>query len=398
MRKAFEACRAGTLALYDDVDDRVFRTQVHPDFSPIGWHLGHLAYVEANWLVVHCGGEALPAPELEYTFDVDGLPKPERVAVPPKDEVLSYAAAVRERMMDCLERVDLAAQERLWRFVLQHECQHGETVTFVKYLNAIGNTAESRRTGAAPDVEWRAVPGGPAVIGSDAADAMDNEGPAHERFVEDFEISRFPVTQAQYRAFIDDGGYADPALWSEAGWAWKDAEGAAGPLYWVEGADDAPVFGVSAYEADAFARWAGARLPTEFEWEKAAVWDPASGRARRYPWGGDFPADEHCNHDRQHGGPVSVGAHPHGASAYGVEDMLGNVWEWTASTFGGYPGFQWFPYAGYSQRYFDGAHRVLRGASWATRPWAMRGSFRNWYHPWIRQILAGFRLARDPAR
>jgi formylglycine-generating enzyme required for sulfatase activity len=169
------------------------------------------------------------------------------------------------------------------------------------------------------------------------------------------------------------------------------------PLYWSAAPtwDNHPVCGVSWYEAEAYARFVGKRLPTEAEWEKAASWDAIAGRRQTYPWGEAEPQTQRCNHDNAAGQTTPVNAYPGGQSVYGCYDMLGNVWEWTSSWFDGYEGFVSYPYQGYSQAYFDGQHRVLKGASWATRLWAMRSSFRNWYYPCVRQILAGFRCASD---
>jgi formylglycine-generating enzyme required for sulfatase activity len=152
---------------------------------------------------------------------------------------------------------------------------------------------------------------------------------------------------------------------------------------------------VSCYEAEAYARFVGKRLPTEAEWEKAASWHPQTQQRQTYPWGEAFPSAEQCNHDHLQGQTTAIDAYPSGQSAYGCYDMLGNVWEWTASWFDGYDGFEFYPYRGYSQVYFDGQHRVLRGGSWVTRPWGLRSAFRNWYAPGTRQILAGFRCAQD---
>ena len=152
---------------------------------------------------------------------------------------------------------------------------------------------------------------------------------------------------------------------------------------------------VSWYEADAYARWLGARLPTEAEWEKAAAFDATRGEPRPLPWGGDPPGPGRANLDQLAFGPAPAGAYPAGASACGALGMVGDCWEWTAGEFAGYPGFSPFPYRQYSQIFFGGGYRVLRGGSWATRTRTARNTFRNWDHPQRRQIFAGFRCARD---
>lgn len=420
---AFGELRDSTLALFDHVDDAAFRRQLHPDFSPVGWHLGHVAYTEAAWILRTAAGRALPRPELEHTFHVDGLAKADRDGIPGYDVVASYAREIRDEVLEWFagDRVD--DQARLIHFVLQHECQHNETINLLQHFARADGTAEL--TGGAPDLEFLPIPGGLATVGSTGPAAMDNEGPIHQVEIEPFVLARYPVTQAQYAAFMADGGYRNRALWSEAGWRWRLAEEADRPLYWTQDALDHPVAGVSWFEAEAFCRWAGARLPTEHEWEWAATGPealdmkttvtatrdkaaaapgPNLTAARQTPWGGAEADWRHCTCEARRteparpngpGGTSPVDAHPNGASRFGVEDMLGNVWEWTSSLFGPYPGFTPWPYPGYSQAYFDGRHYVLRGGSWATRRWAMRTSFRNWYLPEIRQILAGFRCARD---
>jgi formylglycine-generating enzyme required for sulfatase activity len=168
------------------------------------------------------------------------------------------------------------------------------------------------------------------------------------------------------------------------------------PLHWSEAAiwRDHPVYGVSYYEAEAYARWAGKRLPTEAEWEKAASYKSGSEPSLTYPWGEDAPAPQYCNYSHHIGHTTPVTAYPQGQSPSGCWDLLGNVWEWTDSWFAGYAGFPAYPYRGYSEVYFDGQHRVRRGGSWATRSRGLRNSFRNWYEPWVREICVGFRCAR----
>ena len=240
--------------------------------------------------------------------------------------------------------------------------------------------------------------------------ALDNERPAHDVEVPAFFIDAAPVTNGRYLAFIEAGGYDDPAFWSERGWTYRQRAGLVAPLHWLRDASgwhnrqfgrispinpDEPVVHVCYFEAEAFAAWAGKRLPTEAEWEKAARWDPATGRSRRYPWGDDEPEARHANLGQRHLSPAPVGAYPDGASPLGVHQLIGDVWEWCSSDFDPYPGFVAFPYREYSEVFFGGDYKMLRGGSFGTDPAACRGTFRNWDYPIRRQIFSGFRCARD---
>jgi iron(II)-dependent oxidoreductase len=237
---------------------------------------------------------------------------------------------------------------------------------------------------------------------------LDNERPAHLVDVPPFFIDTHPVTNGAFAEFVADGGYERPHWWSADGWRWRQEAMLAAPAFWagdgrgwtvhrlgmVEDVDPSqPVQHVCWYEADAYARWRGARLPTEAEWEKAASWSP-DGHKRVWPWGDEPPGPEHANLGQRRWGPAPIGTHPAGASAWGVHEMIGDVWEWTASDFHGYPGFESFPYREYSEVFFGPEYKVLRGGSWATDPVAMRCTFRNWDYPIRRQIFAGFRCAR----
>ncbi len=215
------------------------------------------------------------------------------------------------------------------------------------------------------------------------------------------------MSNAAYAAFVEDGGYTDPRWWHPGGREWLITSGKRTPAFWSRDGDgwqrrrlgraealpmDEPVQHVCWYEADAYARWAGRRLPTEAEWEKAASWDPVAGRKRLYPWG---DSGEHANLGQRLLRPSPVGSYPDGASAYGVRQMIGDVWEWTSTDFHGHPGFRSFPYKEYSEVFFGGDYKVLKGGSWATHPVSGRPTFRNWDYPIRRQIFAGFRCARS---
>lgn len=257
------------------------------------------------------------------------------------------------------------------------------------------------------------MPAGEFVLGVDGTDepfSLDNERPAHTVHLAAFRIGRVPVTNAEYAGFVADGGYDQRRWWSDRGWQHRCDAGLTRPQFW--GADgtrtrfglveelppDEPVQHVTFFEAEAYAAWAGGRLPTEAEWEKVATWDPAAGRRRRFPWGWADPGPELANLDGQALRPAPVGAYPAGASAYGVEQLMGDVWEWTSSPFRPWPGFAPMLYADYSAPFFDGDYRVLRGGSWAVAASILRPSFRNWDHPIRRQVFSGIRLAFDVDR
>ncbi|OKH18835.1 hypothetical protein NIES593_21590 [Hydrococcus rivularis NIES-593] len=403
--KILQACRSRTLDLFADLDSETLCKQAHPDFSPVGWHLGHIAFTEAFWILECCAGLPPVFSQYHKLFAADGLPKSERQKLPGIEVIREYLDTVRTQVLTYLETAPLEKQERLWRWLIQHESQHSETIAFLLQLHRWDregfytqlhfSNPKSLIQNPKSD-EMVEIPAGEFAMGSDAIDAQDNERPVHRVYLDAYRIDRYPVTCSQYRAFMAAGGYQERQFWSEEGWQWLQDNPVSQPLYWSDSSDwdNHPVCGVSWYEAEAYAQFAGKRLPTEAEWEKAASWDVEKGQKLLYPWGNSEPNVKLCNHDTLVGHTTPVDAYRGNQSAYGCCDMLGNVWEWTASWFAGYEGFKPYPYRGYSQTYFDNQHRVLRGGSWATRPWAMRSSFRNWYHPGVRQILAGFRCAR----
>jgi iron(II)-dependent oxidoreductase len=260
-------------------------------------------------------------------------------------------------------------------------------------------------------LELVAIPAGPFDLGVATGAprfSYDNERPAHRVDVPAFRIGRTPVTNATYLSFAEGGGYERREWWSDEGWSWKEDYDIARPGGWtadlrsewragrLEPLDpQRPVVHVSWFEADAFARAHGARLPTEAEWEKAATWDQERGARRSFPWGEDPCSPARANLDGAAYGAAQAGAFPDGAAASGCLGMIGDVWEWTASPFTGYPGFAAHPYREYSEVFFGEEHRVLRGGSWATSSRVASATFRNWDFPQRRQIFAGFRLARD---
>jgi iron(II)-dependent oxidoreductase len=527
-------CRQGTLALFarltklvnDDrqLFDRLFFQQSHPEFSPIGWHLGHIAYVESIWILQKCAGLKVLDRSHHQLYAADGMPKCDRIHLPTFAQTCAWLDEVRTQVWQYLANAPLQEQERLWRWLLQHESYHSETIAFVaqmhylklgitsavlgasestdrlnyqdslflagnkvqtngqvksaakqlkpsisangpaqastfdlfitspqEQINQVAENQPTRQVIAPTNLQTKQfaqspdrslmveVSAGSFWQGSDAIDAFDNERSAHLVEVDRFWIDRYPITRKQFQEFMGAGGYQTQSWWSAAGWQWLQslAEPIDRPLYWDawSASEDDPVCGVSWYEADAYARFAGKRLPTESEWEKAAAWRSTDdnqdnqnkqGHKLTYPWShtdetriDQLPksaifADRHagleaiaeinhatelatithycnCNSDRAFTTPVD--AYPHSISPAGCYDMLGNVWEWTATSFYPYPGFNSFPYQGYSGAYFDRQHFVLKGGSWASRPWLLRSSTRNWYYAYVREILAGFRCA-----
>jgi iron(II)-dependent oxidoreductase len=296
--------------------------------------------------------------------------------------------------------------------VVQHEQQHDETMLATLQLRTGPPvlSGEPVPAGRALDTERVFVGGGEFVLGVDGTDepfSLDNERPAHVVEVPAFWIGRVPVTNAQWREFVAAGGYDESRWWSAAGWAHRIEAGLTRPKFWTADGtrvrfgveetipEDEPVQHISYYEAEAYASWRGARLPTEVEWEKACAWDPATGRRRTWPWGSAEPTPDLANFGGAALRPAPVGAYPASASAYGAEQMIGDVWEWTSSDFRPWPGFTPMIYRRYSEPFFGTDYKVLRGGSWAVAPSTIRPSFRNWDYPIRRQIFTGLRLAWD---
>ncbi|GIE89256.1 ergothioneine biosynthesis protein EgtB [Actinoplanes regularis] len=417
-----ERTRARTALLTEAVDDDELIRQHSPLMSPLVWDLAHVGNQEELWLVRDVGGRDPVRQDIDHLYDAFKHARGDRPALPLLDpaESRKYLTQVREKALDVLDRVriderPLVAGGFAFGMIVQHEQQHDETMLATHQLRAGGPvlSAPEPPPGNARVRGEVLVPGGPFTMGTDTDPwALDNERPAHAVDLPAFLIDAVPVTNAAYASFIDAGGYDDPRWWSSRGWAYRHEAGLTAPLHWIrDGGDwlyrrfgrvspvrgDEPVVHVCFFEAEAYAKWAGKRLPTEAEWEKAARWDPETGRSRRYPWGDDPPGPEHANLGQRHLAPAPVGAYPAGASPLGVHQLIGDVWEWTSTVFHGYPGFKVFPYAEYSEVFFGGDYRVLRGGSFGTDAAACRGTFRNWDHPIRRQIFSGFRCVRELA-
>lgn len=421
LRRLLQRVRSHTFDLLDALDERQATEQHSPLMSPLVWDVCHIAAFEELWLHHNLRG---PAARIDPTVDPDLHPRPTRGALvlPTVDDAVERLIRTRRTTLGDLGVADTAFAKELvhggyvYRMVAQHEAQHQETMLQAIQLRTDAPIAPAftEPAPARPDAFPSGmvhVPAGAFHMGtSDRTVAYDNERPAHPVELEAFDIDATPVTNGAYLAFIEAGGYRDPQWWTPEGWAWVAAEQAEAPLFWQRdglgwsrrvfsehvGLDlKRPVIHVSWYEADAYARWAGKRLPTEAEWEKAAAWDGARRTPRTWPWGETPPGANHGNLGQRHLMTTPVGSFPDGKSFYGCHQMLGDVWEWTSSWFDGYPGFEAWPYPEYSEAFFGETYRVLRGASFATRTVAARNTFRNWDLPQRRQIFAGFRCARD---
>jgi gamma-glutamyl hercynylcysteine S-oxide synthase len=337
--------RARTLKLVAHLDDAQLEAVHSPIMSPLAWDLGHVAAYEDLWLNHRLAGRELLRPGLAELYDAFETPRTVRgdLQFLRGAELLAYLDDVRARSLEAPVRDG----GELHELVIRHELQHSETM--LQTMRLAGLEPPGFQEGPPPvegsGLDLVDVPGGPASIGADADGfAYDNERPRHVVEVAPFSIGRVPVTGSDWAAFVEDGGYRRREWWTPEGWDWaRDIEPRTGR-------PDAPVVNVSWFEADAFARSREARLPSEFEWEKAAL--------------------------------------------AGALDGLFEVWEWTASEFSGYHGFVAHPYREYSEVFFDEGYRVLRGGSYATHRRIASPHFRNWDLPQRRQLFAGVRIAR----
>jgi gamma-glutamyl hercynylcysteine S-oxide synthase len=412
-----ERTRQRSVVLTDAVDDDDLVRQHSPLMSPLVWDLAHVGNQEELWLVRDVGGREPVRADIDHLYDAFKHPRKDRPQLPllGPAEARAYTRTVRDKVLDLLDRVPLEGRRLVedgfaFGMIVQHEQQHDETMLATHQLRVgppVLQVAPPPRATVAAGGE-ALIAGGPFTMGTSAEPwALDNERPAHTVDLPAYLIDRAPVTNRQYQEFVDAGGYDDQRWWSAEGWAHRQRAGLTGPMHWhADGTytrfgrrepivPDEPVVHVCWYEAEAYAAWAGKRLPTEAEWEKAARFDPATGRSRRYPWGDEDPEERHANLGQRHLSPAPVGAYPEGASPAGVHQLIGDVWEWTSSDFVGYPGFAAFPYPEYSEVFFGPEYKVLRGGSFGTDRAACRGTFRNWDYPIRRQIFSGFRCARS---
>ena len=405
--------------------------------QPFIFYLGHLPAFAWNQV---CRG-VLGRPSFDPAFDdlfergIDPVETDSYSAAPADSwpavaRIVSYRDRIRDAVRNARAELEarartenddvLVRQARIFAVVLEHELMHHETLLYmIQQLPAGQKVRPSdlpplERGAVAPPARPVAVPGARVRLGVDFDDlpfGWDNEFGRLEVEVEDFGIDSTPVRNHEFLEFVRAGGYESRELWVDEDWAWRERRRIAHPAMWrrsgggwtqqtlfddvpLEEVADWPVY-VSWAEARAFARWRGARLPTEAEWHRAAYGSP-EGAVRAYPWGDAPPSPRHGNFGLRHWSPVPAGLFPAGASAWGVLDLVGNGWEWTDTVFGPLPGFTPYirTYPGYSADFFDGRHYVLRGASWATDEALIRRSFRNWFQPHYPYVFAKFRTVR----
>ncbi|MDQ3355596.1 MAG: SUMF1/EgtB/PvdO family nonheme iron enzyme [Actinomycetota bacterium] len=359
---ALDHARRQTFELVAPLTQAQLEATPDPIMSPLDWDLGHIAAHEDLWLVHRHGGEDLLRGDLAALYDAFETPRTVRGDLPilRGRAVREYMVAVRDRALEVLECTG-PGDGTLFEMVIRHEAQHNETMRQTLFLAGLpGGRSDDAGIRPASGDEWITVPAGAAAIGSDGERfSFDNERPRHAVYLPAFRIARRPVTTGDWLTFAEGGGYERREWWSDGGWAWKEEYDITRPEGWAAAGDGLaveegrPVMHVSWFEADAFARAHGARLPTEAEWEKAATWERET------------------------------------------IEQTGEVWEWTASHFTGYPGFVAYPYPAYSEVFFGDRHRVLRGGSWATGERLRSPTLRNWDLPARRQIFAGLRLAKD---
>jgi gamma-glutamyl hercynylcysteine S-oxide synthase len=390
--------------------------------EPPIWEIGHVGWFQEYWLLRHLDNAApleAGADSIYDSFNVSYKLRWDH-PYPPRGKSLNYISEILKRSIGRFDKREPTERDAyFYKLAALHEDMHAENLTLV--LTSLGYAQPAvAPSGPEPliDETFRhhdvTVPGGAFMLGAtpDEPFVFDNEKWAHPVLVKPFRIAAAAVTNQEFQAFVDDGGYRRRELWSARGWDWRRRAGFFHPLFWIPDKEQwfersfdrtsalepwHPVCGVSWYEAEAYCKWALRRLPTEAEWEMAASLDPKSGKKRRFPWGDSPPTPLQANLDYRHGGTVDVRALPAGDSALGCRQMIGNVWEWVADTFEPYPGFICDPYQEYSQPYF-GTKKVLRGGAWTTRSRLIRNTWRNFFMRQRRNIFAGFRtcaLSKD---
>ena len=420
-----EAAWARSDRIFDLLDAAAWYERPIALRQPFIFYVGHLPAFGWNQVVGGLLARGHCHPEYDALFargidpvGVDRYESDRPEQWPSPEQVVAYRDRVRAALRTAFDDVaalegrdELADRGRVWQIVIEHELMHHETLLYMVHQarrDLVRRPADlpGYRLGCGAPNRRIAVEAGEVMLGADF-DAVpfgwDNEFPAHRRMVPAFEVDATPVRNAEYLAFLEEGGYARPELWDADAWGWKERVGHAHPVFWrravdgwryltlfdelpLEHAADWPVF-VSWAEARAFTRWRGGDLMTEAEFHRAA---------EGAPWGDPTRA----NIGFGSWAPVPVGLPASGVSAWGLHELVGNGWEWTSTRFGPFPGFRAWArtYAGYSADFFDEHHHVMLGGSWATDPALVRRSFRNWFQPHYPYVFAKFRCVRRGER
>ncbi|HEY8462038.1 MAG TPA: ergothioneine biosynthesis protein EgtB [Blastocatellia bacterium] len=422
----FNRVRAQTMRIVAPLEIEDYVVQTAEFMSPPRWHIGHTSWFFETLLQTCSPGYRVYDREYLFYFNSYYEGFGERIGKslrgtrsrPTVKETIRYRNHIDRAMVGFLEsagaRADCERILSLTRIGLEHEMQHQELLVYdIKHL--LCDLYETQKTIAPSASETVTgmveIEGGLFELGYEGNDfAWDNEKPQHTVFLQDFAIDRAPVSNGDFLEFINSGGYEDYRWWLSEGWDAVNRERWRSPLYWeqvdgqwmirdfhglhkVEEKANEPVSHVSYFEAAAYARWAGKRLPTEAEWEKAACFDPKKRAKQRFPWGDAPPDATKANlFDRRIWGVAPIGSTPQGRSAYGCHQMIGDVWEWTTSDYVPYPGFK-SEFDEYNDKWFVG-QKTLRGGSFATPQIHIRSTYRNFFHPPERWMVSGFRCAK----
>ncbi|MFZ3217051.1 MAG: SUMF1/EgtB/PvdO family nonheme iron enzyme [Candidatus Acidiferrales bacterium] len=431
-----DGARAHTDALFALLPPNSYYERPIAERHRLIFYLGHLEAFDRNLLNAALGiaSEDSPFDKL-FAFGIDpvggGLPTDQPGDWPEIAQVERYNHQVRtrldERLRDPSITRALAASPEigtLLQVAIEHRLMHAETLAYLFHnlpvQKKIPQPAPAADARPAPDPKQITIPSGIATLGQareSHAFGWDNEFVVQQVLVPSFTIGAFPVTNSDFLKFVQAGGYQTGKYWRTDDWQWLRKQRIEHPHFWKllgeAGLDDPatrwefcamfgaiplppswPVY-VSHAEASAYSKWAGKKLPTEEQWHRAAYGTP-EGRERAYPWGDESPDFWRGNFNHDRWDPAAVDAHPEGASAFGVCDLLGNGWEWTSTVFGPLPGFQPFElYRGYSADFFDGKHFVMKGGSVRTDVCMLRRSFRNWFQPHYPYIYSSFRCVEE---
>jgi len=422
--------RSRTDELFAIVREEALYDRPIPERHRIIFYLGHVEAFDWNLLGDRAFGLRPFNQEFDrlFAFGIDpvdgGLPSDQPSDWPTLAEVARYNARLRAALDDAMQQAQSRPQEghpnlsEMLETAIEHRLMHAETLAYMLH-----RLPSARKVPGPPEPDWKTprmkshlvdIPEGRTVLGLPRTRGnefgWDNEFDAHTLHVPEFSIDRHNVTNRDFLRFMQAGGYENSSLWTPEGWAWKEKEQISHPSFWIRQGSlwayrtmfgevrlpmEWPVY-VSHAEAAAYAKWLGRRLPTEEQFHRAAYGAPKGAKERQYPWGDSAPTSAHGNFDFHYWDPAPVGAHPAGASAFGVHDLVGNGWEWTRTVFAPFEGFQ--PrsfYPGYSANFFDGQHFVMKGGSPRTAACMLRRSFRNWFQPHYPNVYATFRCVED---